>query len=695
MACSSLLLPPLYVTWQSAPVLRRKGAPLGLKNLGNTCYLNSVLQCLTYTPPLANFCVLNLHSNLCNQLNGKNNTNCPFCFLERRIQRSLTIEGPIDAPVKIHNRLQYFAKHFRNGRQEDAHELLRYAMEACNHVCVQLHKIVHGNKVPVKKEGVASKAGSKEEPNTVVKEIFGGLLQSQVKCLSCSTESNKLDDIMDLSLDIVRVNSLNEALCRFFQPEVLDGENKYRCDQCKKLSPARKQMSVYRAPNVLVIQMKRFENIYGGKIDRHVHFEERLCLAGYMCRAGKDARPEYTLYGVVVHAGGSQDSGHYYSYVKESGGKWYCCDDASVAQVNSQTVLAEKAYMLFYVRSTLSPKIPKDICGASITPQPASSDTQLSTTLSGSTVGHSNGTNGSFNRVVSKPHLKFGSIAAFNGRSTSVVTNNGSIEHSAANGKSDVKVRIHDSESPESNGVSGSDQVSSATDMPVYGPQSRPSPSTSLAQGGRVAVSSLPVSSISTNGLSAVSGQTQVTVHDRVGDTSVATLRQNGVSSEETSSCVLGNHGVRNRKSLSDEQDKVPSEDRKPGQKRVREEGCGSSSAVTDGKGVGTVGDVIEKPPSTSTEHLTELEKLKMVLEKEGREQLQRSGWCEKLKESMRAAKKQKGIGENSCSKEIDKAMIRKQLIVEVQESFKLQVPRALKEHLVGQLRTFFMPKES
>lgn len=76
---------------------------------------------------------------------------------------------------------------------------------------------------------------------------------------------------------------------------------------------------------------------------------------------------------------------------------------------------------------------------------------------------------------------------------------------------------------------------------------------------------------------------------------------------------VQGNHGVRSRKSLSDEQDKVLSEDRKPGQKRVREEDCGSSSAVTDGKGVGTVGDVIEKPPLTSTEHLTELEKLKMV----------------------------------------------------------------------------------
>jgi len=37
----------------------------GLHNLGNTCFLNSTVQCLTYTPPLANYLLSKEHSRTC------------------------------------------------------------------------------------------------------------------------------------------------------------------------------------------------------------------------------------------------------------------------------------------------------------------------------------------------------------------------------------------------------------------------------------------------------------------------------------------------------------------------------------------------------------------------------------------------------------------------------------------------------
>ncbi|XP_062090473.1 ubiquitin carboxyl-terminal hydrolase 25 [Humulus lupulus] len=331
----------LQMSWQPSLLSqkRKTGPPLGLKNLGNSCYLNSVLQCLTYTPPLANFCLRKQHSSLCDSSDADRKRDCPFCIIEKRIVRSLSVDLALDAPMKIQNCLRIFSEHFRGGRQEDAHEFLRYVIDACHNTCLRLKKL--------RRSG-----GSGSGSTSVVKEIFGGALQSQVKCLSCGTESNKVDEIMDISLDVLHSNSLKDALQKFFQPEVLDGNNKYRCESCKKLVPARKQMSIRQAPNILVIQLKRFEGIFGGKIDKSIAFEDVLVLSSFMCKASQDPRPEYKLFGTIVHSGFSPESGHYYAYIKDAMGRWYCCNDSYVSLSTVQDVLSEKVYVLFFSRTS-------------------------------------------------------------------------------------------------------------------------------------------------------------------------------------------------------------------------------------------------------------------------------------------------------------------------------------------------------
>ncbi|KAK1324476.1 Ubiquitin carboxyl-terminal hydrolase 25 [Acorus calamus] len=325
----------VVLTWErlQVPHRRKRLPPVGLRNLGNTCYLNSVLQCLTYTPPLAHLSLLHRHSSLCD------GTECPFCLLERRIARSLSLgEGVAqDAPSGLRSGLE---DRFRWGRQEDAHEFLRHVIDACHSASLKLLK---------RKAGAAATA-------TEVKEIFGGALMSQVKCLLCGRESDKVDEIMDLSLDLIGCGSLAEALARFFQAEVLDGNNKYKCDKCEKLTEAKKQLFILRAPNVLVIQFKRFEGINGAKINRDITFGEVLLLSSYMCKASQDPQPEYKLYGIIVHSGCSPDSGHYYAYIKDANGRWYCCNDAHVSLASTQQVLSEKVYILFYSRSNQRPR---------------------------------------------------------------------------------------------------------------------------------------------------------------------------------------------------------------------------------------------------------------------------------------------------------------------------------------------------
>ncbi|XP_038889715.1 ubiquitin carboxyl-terminal hydrolase 23 isoform X2 [Benincasa hispida] len=322
---------------------RRIGA--GLQNLGNTCFLNSVLQCLTYTEPLAAYLQSGKHQNSCHVAGF-----CALCAIQKHVSRALQSSGRILAPKDLVSNLRCISRNFRNARQEDAHEYMVNLLESMHKCCLPL--------------GLPSESPSAYE-KSLVHKIFGGRLRSQVKCMQCSFCSNKFDPFLDLSLDIVKADSIYKAFKNFTTPELLDGgERQYQCQRCKQKVKALKQFTVHKAPYVLTIHLKRFQSYnLEEKIHKKIHFGPTLDLTPFVSGSYADGALKYTLYGVLVHHGGSTRSGHYYCYVRTSSAMWYALDDNRVSHVGDRTVYEQQAYMLFYVRDRrkVVPKKPVDV----------------------------------------------------------------------------------------------------------------------------------------------------------------------------------------------------------------------------------------------------------------------------------------------------------------------------------------------
>ncbi|XP_019370421.1 PREDICTED: ubiquitin carboxyl-terminal hydrolase 36, partial [Gavialis gangeticus] len=304
----------------------RAGA--GLHNLGNTCFLNATLQCLTHTAPLANYLLGQDHARAC-----RHGGFCMLCLMQNHAVQAFANSGNAIKPVAFIRDLKKIARHFRFGSQEDAHEFLRYTIDAMQKACLN----------------GCTKLDRQTQATTLVHQIFGGYLRSRVKCSVCKSVSDTYDPYLDVALEIRQAANIVRALELFVKADMLSGDNAYMCARCKKKVPASKRFTIHRASNVLTLSLKRFANFSGGKITKDVGYPEFLNVRPYMSQSSGDP-VMYSLYAVLVHSGYSCHAGHYYCYVKASNGQWYQMNDSLVHASNIKVVLNQQAYVLFYLR---------------------------------------------------------------------------------------------------------------------------------------------------------------------------------------------------------------------------------------------------------------------------------------------------------------------------------------------------------
>jgi ubiquitin carboxyl-terminal hydrolase 8 len=256
-------------------------------------------------------------------------------------------------PTTLHTAVCGRYRRFANFGQHDSQEVLVSLLDAIHEDLNQAAE-AQGN---LRKKAVSAEADAWEvhlaRNISPVVDLFHGCLGSSIECPKCGFKKIVRDPFMILSVAIPRSSgysvSLMTCLTAFTEREVLDRNNQWKCDGCKKPVQATKQMGVYQCSPILIIHLKRFEGVgYSArKISTPVDYPDSLDSRRFTTsREGAT----YRLTGAVFHSG-TMGGGHYTSAVLDQAeNRWYYYNDSSARPVDTREAHSSNAYILFYER---------------------------------------------------------------------------------------------------------------------------------------------------------------------------------------------------------------------------------------------------------------------------------------------------------------------------------------------------------
>jgi len=264
--------------------------------------------------------------------------------------------------------VQKLSKRFEGSAQNDAHEFLRVLLEGIhNELNTAPAKKQSITDQPFKKDGTKNIADSlidweiysQTKDDSVVTRIFGGVTVSQVECSQCRKLTYTFENFLDLSLSLKKAKlfDLGGCLKEFIKEEILED---FFCKKCQKKTRSYKKMTIVKPPEVLVIQLKRFEYDKSSKkkekIEESMKFPVRdLNLSEYLHENVKGKSVTYDLFGVINHDG-SLSSGHYTAQCCENT-FWNDFNDHKVTEISTDKIVRDyqtngmrEPYILFYTR---------------------------------------------------------------------------------------------------------------------------------------------------------------------------------------------------------------------------------------------------------------------------------------------------------------------------------------------------------
>jgi len=322
----------------------------GLVNLGNTCYMNSALQCLSH--------LITFHPNnekFFNECKKADKNSLIYEWFQ--FQRKMW-SNDSNQPHNPINLLKQFQKicfendyYFSNFSQNDIDEFLVIFLDLLHQGIKKRVSMKYSEKVEDEADQVNLKSNDTwkrfyaNDYSYIVENFYSQLL-SITSCCECEYYTTNHDPIQVISLEIPgNATSLNCCLKEYMKKIQLDDNNMWTCDKCCKPVKPYKQTRLWKTSDILFILVKRYRN--NKKIDSFLKYPEILDLKGYNINHSSKSNT-YSLQSIAIHSGGL-GGGHYYAVCKNYlDNFWYEYNDSNVKKTDD--ILKYSPYLLIYKR---------------------------------------------------------------------------------------------------------------------------------------------------------------------------------------------------------------------------------------------------------------------------------------------------------------------------------------------------------